>query len=99
MELSDKQKRFLAGRAHPLRPVVHIGAAGLTDAVASETDRALIDHELIKVRMRAADRATRDTALAELALRTHSALVRRIGHVAILYRPHPELPKILIPDD
>lgn len=99
MELSDRQRRYLAGRAHPLRPVIQIGASGLTDAVTRETDRALADHELIKVRMRAADRTMRDSALAELAERTGSALVHRIGHVAVLYRPHPELPKIVIPDE
>jgi RNA-binding protein len=99
MELTDRQRRYLEGRAHPLRPVIQIGASGLTDAVTRETDRALGDHELIKVRMRAADRAARDSALAELAERTGSALVRRIGHVAVLYRPRPELPKIVIPDE
>lgn len=99
MQLTDRQRRYLAGRAHPLKPVVQIGSAGLTESVARETDRALGTHELIKVRMRAADRAARDAALAELAVRTGSALVSRIGHVAVLYRPNPEAAKILIPDD
>ncbi|MGH8149308.1 MAG: ribosome assembly RNA-binding protein YhbY [Steroidobacteraceae bacterium] len=99
MKLSDKQRRYLAGRAHPLRPVVQIGAAGLTESVTRETERALADHELIKVRMRAADRQARDAALAELARRTASALVHRIGHVAVLYRPRAGLPGIVIPDD
>lgn len=99
MQLTDRQKRYLAGRAHPLKPVVQIGSAGLTESVARETERALGDHELIKVRMRAADRAARNAALAELAARTGSALVSRIGHVAVLYRPNPTAAKIVIPDD
>jgi RNA-binding protein len=99
VELSDKQRRYLAGRAHPLRPVIQIGAAGLTDSVTRETERALADHELIKVRMRATDREARNAALAELARRTASALVHRIGHVAVLYRQRPDLPGIVIPDD
>jgi RNA-binding protein len=98
MKLSDRQRRYLAGRAHPLKPIVQIGASGLTESVARETDRALGDHELIKVRMRTADRAARDAALAELAARTGSALVSRIGHVAVLYRPNPEAARIVIPD-
>ena len=81
-ELSERQRRHLRGLAHPLKPVVRLGNAGLTEAVARETERALADHELI----------------GALATRTASALVHRIGNVAVLYRPHPQLPRILIPD-
>jgi RNA-binding protein len=98
MELSDHQRRFLRGAAHPLKPVIQIGGAGLTDAVARETERALEDHELIKVRVRADDREARDTIFNELATRTRSALVQRIGHVGVLYRRRAKLPKIIIPD-
>ncbi|HTV52961.1 MAG TPA: ribosome assembly RNA-binding protein YhbY [Steroidobacteraceae bacterium] len=98
MQLSETQRRYLRGVAHPLKPVIEVGNAGLTDAVARETERALHDHELIKVRVRAADRGARDAILDELATRTASALVQRIGHVGVLYRRRAELPKIIIPD-
>jgi RNA-binding protein len=98
MQLTERQKRHLRKLAHPLRPVVHIGDAGLTEPVASETERALRDHELIKVKVRAADRDARDRMLEDLAQRTGSALVQRIGHVAVLYRPNPEMGKLVIPD-
>jgi len=65
--------------------------------VAAETERALHDHELIKVRVRSADREARDALLAELSLQTHSELVTRIGNVAVLYRAHPKLPRLVIP--
>jgi RNA-binding protein len=97
-ELSERQRRHLRGLAHPLRPVVRVGNAGLTEAVAREAERALRDHELIKVKAPGGDREARDTLFASLAVRTASALVHRIGNVAVLYRPHPELPRILIPD-
>ncbi|HTQ35853.1 MAG TPA: YhbY family RNA-binding protein [Steroidobacteraceae bacterium] len=97
MQLTEKQRRHLRGLAHPLKPVVLLGNAGLTAAVVSETDRALTDHELIKVRLPGLERADRDAALAELAGRTTSAMVARIGHVAVLYRPHPRLPRIILP--
>jgi RNA-binding protein len=97
-ELSEKQRRHLRGLAHELKPVIRLGNAGLTDAVASETARALHDHELIKVKAAAAgDREARDALFTELAQRTASALIHRIGNVAVLYRPHA-LPKIMIPD-
>ena len=44
------------------------------------------------------DREARDALFTELAQRTASALIHRIGNVAVLYRPHAKLPKILIPD-
>jgi RNA-binding protein len=96
--LSEKQRKFLRGRAHPLNPVVMVGNAGLTEGVVAETARALLDHELIKVKVRGADREARDLLLSQLETRTGSTLVTRIGHVAVLYRRHPELPRLVIPD-
>ncbi len=97
MPLTEKQRRHLKGLAHPLKPVILLGNAGLTAAVVSETDRALLDHELIKVRLPGLDRSARDAALAQLAQRTASTMVTRIGHVAVLYRPHPDVPRITLP--
>ena len=98
LNLTEKQRKHLRGLAHPLKPVIRLGNSGLTDAVAQETDRALHDHELIKVKAPGGDREARDAVFTDLATRTSSALVYRIGNVAIFYRPRKELPKILIPD-
>ena len=98
MELSENQRRFLRGRAHALKPVIHVGNNGLTDGVAKETARALKDHELIKVRAPGSDRQARDALFADLATRTDSTLVHRIGHVAILYRANKTKPGLIIPD-
>ena len=98
-DLSEKQRRHLRGLAHDLKPLIRLGNAGLTDAVATETARALHDHELIKVKAPGGgDRATRDALFTDLAQRTASALVHRIGNVAVLYRPNATLQRILIPD-
>jgi RNA-binding protein len=98
-DLSEKQRRHLRGLAHDLKPLIRLGNSGLTDAVATETARALHDHELIKVKASGGgDRATRDTLFAGLAQRTASALIHRIGNVAVLYRPNATLPRIVIPD-
>jgi RNA-binding protein len=98
MKLSEKQLRFLRGKAHALKPVVMMGQKGLTDNVVAETVQALRDHELIKVRVRAADRSTREALLADLVSRSDCALVNRIGHVAILYRASQPLPRLVLPD-
>jgi RNA-binding protein len=98
-ELSEKQRRHLRGLAHDLKPLIRLGNAGLTDAVATETARALHDHELIKVKAPGGgDRETRDALFTDLAKRTASALVHRIGNVAVLYRPNATLQHIMIPD-
>lgn len=97
-DLSEKQRRYLRGLAHPLAPVIRLGKEGLTEAVAKETSRALLDHELIKVKAPGGDRDARDAVFAALAERTGSALVHRIGNVAVLYRPRPDVKRILIPD-
>ena len=97
MQITEKQRRHLRGLAHPLKPVILIGNAGVSEGVIAETRRALADHELIKVRLPGLPREERDAALADLAARTEAALVGRIGHVAILYRPNPELPRIVLP--
>jgi RNA-binding protein len=97
-ELSERQRKHLRGLAHSLHPIVRLGNAGLTEAVVRETARALHDHELIKVKAPGGDRAARDALVSSLAQRSGSALVQRIGNVAVLYRPRLEMPKILIPD-
>jgi RNA-binding protein len=97
MKLTEKQRQHLRGLAHSLRPIVFISHGGASDAVVAETMRALNDHELIKVRVTGMERDARDEALASLASRTDSHMVGRIGHVAILYRRHPEKPRVVVP--
>ena len=99
MQLSEKQKKHLRRLAHSLHPLVMLGNAGLTDAVVGELDRALADHELVKVSARVGERAARDATLEQLARRTQAAMVQRIGHVGVFYRRRKGLAKVLIPDD
>lgn len=96
--LTRRQIRFLRTRAHPLQPLIHIGQAGPSEALRSEADRALKDHELIKVKVHGAERTQRDLWLDELARQTGAAVVQRIGHVATLYRARDTLPRLVLPD-
>ncbi|MGI9245376.1 MAG: YhbY family RNA-binding protein, partial [Steroidobacteraceae bacterium] len=84
--LSDAQRKYLRRLGHDLNPVVLIGNNGLGPNLLAEMDRALSDHELVKVRARVGDRELRDQLLDELATTTRSELVQRIGHVALYYR-------------
>ena len=98
MTLSEKQKKHLRRLGHPLHPVVMLGNAGLTTNVVKELDRALADHELVKVSARVGERSARDSALDDLARQTSSEIVQRIGNVGLFYRRSPQTPKILLPD-
>jgi RNA-binding protein len=98
MALSEKQKKYLRRLAHPLSPVVMVGNAGVTDGVVGELERALRDHELVKVSARVGERSSRDAALDDLTKQTSSEIVQRIGNVGVFYRRSAQMPKILLPD-
>jgi len=56
MNLSNKQKQYLKGLAHSLKPVVQLGNNGLTEGVLAEIENALSFHELIKVKVSSDDK-------------------------------------------
>ena len=85
--LSDVEKKALRKKAHSLKPVVMIGQHGLTDAVLAEVDIALNAHELIKVRIRGADKDKRTEQCTQIEHQLNAEVVHRIGGIAILYRP------------
>ena len=95
--MNGKDRRYLRGLAHALNPVVIIGQRGITDAVVRQVDGALTDHELIKVRLGGECPSGRDEAATMLVERTGAALAGQIGRVLILYRRHPEKPRIALP--
>lgn len=94
--LEGFQRRFLRGLANPLRPIVHVGAAGVTENVIAATDRALVDHELVKVRLHDPD--DKHGMAEALAHGTGAHLAGVIGHTVILYRRNPESPRIRLPE-
>lgn len=96
MALTSKQRKFLKQQAHPLKPVVLIGDAGLSEAVVNAAEEAIAHHELIKVRFQQGDREERRAASEALAERLCAEPVQAIGRVTIFYRPAAE-PVIQLP--
>ena len=88
--METRTVRALRARAHHLKPVVIIGAAGMSDSLMAEIQRALAHHELIKVRVNAEDRVQRDAMIEAMCRRTGADLIQRVGHVAVLYLEKPE---------
>lgn len=88
-ELTGTQKKHLRGLAHHLKPIVQVGRNGLTAPVIQSIDKALANHELIKVRLADPQGQKRELA-AEVAERTGSVWVGLVGNVVTLYRQNPD---------
>ena len=95
--LTNPQKRHLKALAHPRKPIVIVGDSGVTPAVLHEILLALDHHELIKIRVNAEDRATRETMITEICETTDATLIQRVGHIATLFRRNPEESRIELP--
>ncbi|MBS7459005.1 ribosome assembly RNA-binding protein YhbY [Coralloluteibacterium stylophorae] len=96
-DLAAAQKRYLRGLAHPLKPLIQVGAKGVTPSLLAELDSVLERHELIKVKVATDDREVRDAAIVELVDGVKAALVQRIGNTAVLYRRSADNPQIVLP--
>ncbi|NLY59133.1 MAG: ribosome assembly RNA-binding protein YhbY [Gammaproteobacteria bacterium] len=99
MALSSEQKKAYKRIGHHLKPVVIISEQGTTDGVLAELDRALNDHELIKVRITVEDRDTKQMLIQEICQASGAELVQVIGKMAILLRrnktPNPNLSNLV----
>ncbi len=83
-------KKELKAMAHHLKPVILLGAKGLTEAVIAETEQALVAHELIKVKINGAEREDRLAMGEELCQRLGADLVQMIGNTLVVYRKNQE---------
>ena len=97
MKLSESQKKYLRGLGHQLKPVITVADAGLSASVMKEFESSISRHELIKVRIRSADRGTRDTLIGDLCQQGSSQLIQRIGNVALIYRANPDETRVKLP--
>lgn len=99
MKLATNDKKRLRTIAHNLSPVVTVAQKGLTEGVVEEIERAISEHELIKIKIYAADRDARRELTMQICETSRAELVQSIGNVAVLYRaadkPNPRLSNIL----
>jgi RNA-binding protein len=98
MTLTSKQRQYLRALAHPLKPLVQVGAKGFGDGLFAQVGEQLAAHELIKVRFNTESPVKPAEVAAELAQRTSSELVQRIGRVVVLYRRRAKNQKIVLPE-
>ena len=96
MGLAGFQRSYLKGLAHRLRPIVMVGEAGATPEVHQAVAQALLEHELVKVRMQEPD--DKKAMAAALAEGAGAELVGLVGHTVILYKRHPKKPRLHVPE-
>ena len=90
MPLSNDRKKNYRSIGHNLKPIVTIAGNGLSHSVLEELNRALEDHELIKVKFSVGDRDLKKELIEQVVKSTRSTLVQGIGNVALLLRPAKE---------
>ena len=86
--LTNAQIRAFKARAQLLKPTLKIGKDGISPAFLAALDDALKYHELVKVQFDDFKDQKKELS-PQLAEKTGSHLVTRVGNVAVLYRPKP----------
>ena len=99
MPLDNQDKKRLRSIGHKLKPVVTVAGKGYTEAVRQEINRALDDHELIKVSIRVGGREAKKAVTVEICASCEADLVQAIGNIILIYRPvakpNPRLSNLL----
>ena len=96
MSLTNERKKYLRQLGHSLKPVVTVASKGVSETVLKELNRALEDHELIKVKLSVEDKSAAIKTVCDSA---NAELVQSIGHVLLIFRaakkPNPKLSNLL----
>lgn len=91
--------RQLRAIAHKLKPVVTIAGNGLSEGVIAELERALNDHELIKIKLAVGSREARSQVADEICDQLRAEVVQRIGNILVILRraekPDPRLSNLI----
>ena len=99
--LNPAKKKHYRSIAHNLKPVLIIADKGVTEGVELELERALEDHELIKVKVNINDGKARKQIATQLCESHKATLVQQIGKMIVLVRaakkPNPKLSNLLKP--
>ena len=83
--INSKQRSKLRAMAHHLKPMVIIGKAGIIDGAINSIDKALDDHELIKVKL-GHDKKIKDEFVDVVKNKLSAFLVGNVGHTFIIFR-------------
>ena len=91
MTMTGKERAELRSECNRLRPTVHVGSEGLSNALTEALDDALRTRELVKVQLNPATDLSAKDAARQLAGRVKAEVIQTIGKTATLYRKNPQL--------
>lgn len=86
MLTSNKQKKQYRAIGHNLKPVVTVAQKGFTENIRKEIDRALTEHELVKVKLLTSERSGKQKLSNEICVELNAECIQSIGNVILLYR-------------
>ena len=86
-ELTSSERKKLRGQAMRLKPTLIVGKAGPTPTVIEAVSFALQRDGLIKIRIEAPNRSSRERWLGEIAAASEATVCGTVGHTASLFRP------------
>lgn len=92
--LTGKHNRQLRSLGHNLQPTLMVGKEGVTEAVIDQFNQELLAHELVKVKVLETSPDAPVDAASLLAQETRAHIAQVVGRTALLFRPHPEKPRI-----
>jgi RNA-binding protein len=88
LPLSNAQLRDLKAQAQRLKAAMKVGKEGLSPQFLAALDEVLKHHALVKVKFDEFKEQKKELA-PQLAEKSGSHLVTRVGNVAVLYRSKP----------
>src|SRR5262245_28825397 len=90
IKVTSEQRAALRSQAHALKPVVLVGAEGLTDAVLAEIKVHLAAHQLIKIRVFGDERDERIAIYDAICDQLGAAPIQHIGKLLVIWKPEQE---------
>jgi RNA-binding protein len=94
--LTNPQIRKFKATAQQLEPMLKVGKAGLSEGFIRSVDLALAQHELVKIKF-VEFKAEKKELAPQLAEKTASHLIMRVGNVMVLHRPKPASAPVVVP--
>ena len=95
--LSNSQIRKFKAAAQLLPPMLKVGKAGLSEGFIQTVVTALAQHELVKIKFSEFKEQKKELA-PQLADKTSSHLVMRVGNVMVLHKPKAAIASPTIDD-
>jgi RNA-binding protein len=90
---SGPLRKKLRAAGHHLSAIVQVGKEGVSEPVLRQLDRALTDHELVKVRVGTESPEDRFETAERLGPGAAAQVAQILGRTVLVYRKHPEKPR------